>query len=106
MSSRHLLLELSVEILVESHILEHALQFARVLETAGVLELGDHVAFGVVGSRGSPDETGRQHLGVELLEDVFILDVLEDGHLSEREGGEVGNQRAMKVSCKLADRAE
>jgi hypothetical protein len=80
----HLLLERRVEVPVELHVLEHTLQLRGVLEPARILELADHRRFGVFRGGGVLDETRREHLGVELLEDVLVLDVLEDGHLRKR----------------------
>jgi hypothetical protein len=60
---------------------EHALELRRVLEAAGLLELRDHRRLRVVRARELLDEALGEHLGVELLEDVLVLDVLEDGHL-------------------------
>lgn len=86
----HLFLERRVEVPVKLHVLEHALELGGVLEPARVLELADHRRFGIFRGRGVLDETGREHLRIELLEHVLVLDVLEDGHL--REGGEKSRQ--------------
>lgn len=85
----HLFLELGVRVLVDRDVLEHALQFARVLEPTSVLELADHGRLGVVGGRSLSDQSVRQHFRVELLEHVLVLDVLEDRHLARSEDGQV-----------------
>ena len=81
-----LVLELVVEILAEGDVLEHALELARVLEPARVLELGDHARLGVVRGRRLVDESPREHARVELLEHVLVLDVLKDAHLLRATG--------------------
>lgn len=48
------------------------------------LQLGDHAGLGVVAGAVLVDQTFGQHLGVELLENVFVLDVLEHDHLWRR----------------------
>lgn len=47
------------------------------------LEFGDHAGLGVVAGAVLVDQTFGQHLGVKLLENVFVLDVLEHNHLRE-----------------------
>jgi hypothetical protein len=79
----HLLLELSVRVLVDRNVLEHPLQFASVFETARILEFTNHRRFGILGGGSFTNESIRQHLGVELLENVLVFDVLEDRHLFE-----------------------
>lgn len=54
------------------------------------LQFGDHAGLGVVAGAVLVDQTFGQHLGVELLENVFVLDVLEDDHLREERGGAKG----------------
>jgi len=112
------LLELLVEVFTDSDVLEHPLQFGRVLEAARLLhddnnnkqpstitmstqsdgfggrgsgarrhlQLGDHAGLGVVAGAVLVDEALGEHLGVELLEDVFVLDVLEHNHLGKGAG--------------------
>lgn len=114
------LLELLVQVLTDSDVLEHSLQFGRVLKAARLLqeeekkskqpcrrptpththtrclecvtsahacdsdlEFGDHAGLGVVAGAVLVDQTFGQHLGVKLLENVFVLDVLEHNHLRE-----------------------
>lgn len=67
------------ERLLATH-LEHASELGGVLEAAGVLELGDHARLGVVGSGSLVDEALSERLGIELLEDVLVLDKLEECH--------------------------
>lgn len=79
----HLLLERRVEVTIELHVLEHALELRGVFETAGILELADHGRFRIFGGRRVLDETRGEHLRVELLEHVLVLDILENRHLRE-----------------------
>ena len=73
--------ELLIQIFGDSDVLEHPLQLGRVLEPAGLLQLGDHGGLGVVAGRHVLHESLGQHLAVELLENVLVLDVLENDHL-------------------------
>ena len=77
------LLELGVEVLAEANVREHALQLAGVLKAAGLLQLGDHAALGVVGRRRPIHQSLRQHFGVELLKHVLVLNVLSTGRKKE-----------------------
>lgn len=45
------------------------------------LEFGDHASLGVVAGAVLVDQTFGQHLSVKLLENIFVLDVLEHNHL-------------------------
>jgi len=45
------------------------------------LQLGDHTGFCIVRRRHVLNQSLGQHLAVELLKHVFVLDVLEDDHL-------------------------
>lgn len=45
------------------------------------LQLRDHAGLGVVAGAVLMNQTLGKHLGIELLEDVFVLDVLEHNHL-------------------------
>ena len=47
------------------------------------LEFGDHGHFGVVAGRERVDQSLGEHLAVELLEHVLVLDVLEYHHLQK-----------------------
>lgn len=105
-------LELLIQVLADSDVLEHPLQFGRVLEATCLLrhkenregaidtlphhnkhgalscamshlQLGDHAGLGVVAGAVLVDQTLGEHLGVELLEDVFVLNVLEHNHLAD-----------------------
>lgn len=49
------------------------------------LEFGDHTGLGVVAGAVLVDQTLGQHLSVELLENIFVLDVLEHDHLEDGE---------------------
>lgn len=69
---------------------KHSLQLARVLKPGGLLELGDHTRLGLVRDRERVDEPLREHLGIELLEDILVLEVLEDGHLTKECRGRGG----------------
>ena len=73
--------ELLIQIFGDSDVLEHPLQLGRVLEPAGLLQLRDHGGLGVVAGRHVLHESLGQHLAVELLENVLVLDVLENDHL-------------------------
>lgn len=87
----HLLIELVGEILAERHVGEHALELVGVLETAGLLQLGNHGCFGFIRGGDAVNETLRQLGGVEGLEDVLVFDVLEQNHLQEsscKQGGD------------------
>ena len=64
----------------ELHVGEHALELGCELVAALGLELGDHVALGVVGHGAAQQETLRQVLLVVLLEDVLLLDEAEEHH--------------------------
>ena len=74
------LLEVLVEVLADADVLEHPLQLAGVLEAARLLQLGDHARLGVVAGGHVLHQPLGQHLAVELLEHVLVLDVLEDDH--------------------------
>ena len=73
--------ELLIQIFGDSDVLEHPLQLGRVLEPAGLLQLGDHGGLGVITGGHVLYQSLGQHLAVELLENVFVLDVLEHNHL-------------------------
>ena len=87
------------QILAHTDVLEHALQFRRVLETtrllqktyrckhphsarSSYLQLRDHRLFVVVGRAQLSDQSLRQHLPVELLEHVLVFDIVEH-HLTD-----------------------
>lgn len=55
--------------------------------TRADLQFGDHAGLGVVAGAVLVDQTFGQHLGVELLEHIFVLDVLEHNHLREERRG-------------------
>lgn len=109
-------LELFVQVFTDSDVLEHSLQFGRVLEPARLLrenknrasvsvkvvaagallwmsvtrrrgeshlEFGDHAGLCVVAGAVLVDQTFGEHLGIKLLENIFVLDVLEHNHLKE-----------------------
>lgn len=107
-------LELLVQVFTDTDVLEHPLQFGRVLEAARLLhddknkrrfsrtcsellwvfltqadcvrshlEFRDHAGLGVVAGAVLVDQTFGQHLSIKLLEDIFVLDVLEHNHLQE-----------------------
>lgn len=48
------------------------------------LQLRDHAGLSVIAGTVLVDQALGQHLGVELLEDVFVLNVLEHNHLVTR----------------------
>lgn len=105
------LLELFIQVFTDPDVLEHPLQFGRVLKAARLLqeettepsagtgydgdervqvcapdlELGDHAGLRVVTGAVLVDQTFGEHLRVELLENVFVLDVLEYDHLGEED---------------------
>ncbi len=76
------LAELGVEVTTRAHVLEHALQLRGVVEAAGVLQTGDHHALRVLRDGQVEDQAAGQHVGVELLEHVLVLHVLEHVHLA------------------------
>ena len=78
---RVMLPELLIQVFGDANILEHPLQFAGVLEAAGLFQFGDHGGLCVVARGHVLDKTLGQHLAVKLLEHVFILDVFENDHL-------------------------
>lgn len=47
------------------------------------LEFGDHAGLCVVAGAVLMNQTFGQHLGIKLLENIFILDVFEHNHLQE-----------------------
>lgn len=47
------------------------------------LEFGDHAGLCVVTGTVLMDQTFSQHLSIKLLENIFVLDVLEHNHLQE-----------------------
>lgn len=60
------------------------LQKGRRPPTAGAhLQFGDHAGFCIVAGAVLVHQALGQHLSVELLEDVFVLDVLEHNHLQQ-----------------------
>lgn len=47
------------------------------------LEFGDHAGLCVVAGTVLMNQTFGQHLGIKLLENIFILDIFEHNHLEE-----------------------
>ena len=60
--------------------LEHSLQFTGVLKPTGLLQFGDHGGLCIIRSRHVLNQSLGQHLAVELLEHILVLNVLEDNH--------------------------
>lgn len=52
------------------------------------LKFGDHAGLGVVAGAVLMHQSFGQHLGIELLEHVFILNILENHHLMKKDVGE------------------
>lgn len=52
------------------------------------LQFGDHTGLGVVAGTVLVHQSFGQHLGIELLEHVFILNILENHHLMRKDVGE------------------
>ena len=75
-----MLIKVGVQVLGHADVLEHPLELVGVLKATGLLQLGNHGGLGVVAGRHVLDQTLGQHLAVELLEHVLVLDVLEDDH--------------------------
>ncbi len=69
-----------VEVFGDLDVLEHALQLVGVFEATGFFQFRYHARLGVIGCRAGVDEAFRQHLGIEFLEHVLVLDVFEDRH--------------------------
>jgi len=63
---------------------KHLLKLASVLESTNLLQLRDHATLTVIRSRSSIDQTRRQFLLVELLEDILVIDEFEDLHLTHQ----------------------
>lgn len=63
--------------------LRSSLQFVGAARCESDLEFGDHAGLRVVAGAVLMDQTLGQHLRVELLENIFVLDVLEHNHLEE-----------------------
>ena len=62
---------------------EHALKLVRVFEAAGFLKLRDHTRLTLIRRRHAVDQALRELRGVERLEDILVLDVLEQNHLRD-----------------------
>ena len=73
-------LEVLVQVLADPNVLEHSLQLAGVFEPTRLLQLGDHGCLGVVTGTHVLHQPLGEHLAVELLEHVLVLDVLEHHH--------------------------
>jgi hypothetical protein len=63
------------------HTCEHALELVGIFETACFLQFGNHARLALIRSGYTVDKTFRQLSGVERLEHILILNVLEQYHL-------------------------
>ena len=70
--------EFVVEICADGHVGEHSVEFAGEFVAAGLLQAVYHGFFGVHALGLLVDEAFGEHSGVEFLENVFVVDVLED----------------------------
>ena len=61
---------------------EHALKFVCVLEAASLFQLRNHARLRFVRSRNAVDETFRELGRVILLENILVLQIFEQDHLS------------------------
>jgi len=66
---------------VKEYTSKHALQLVRVFETASLFQLRDHTRLRFVRCRYAVNKTLRKFCGVESLEDILLLKVLEYDHL-------------------------
>ena len=64
--------------------LKHSLKFRCVLKTTSLLQLWDHRCFCVITGWHMLDQSLCQHFAIELLEHIFIFNVLENNHLQYR----------------------
>ena len=60
---------------------EHSLQLIGVFETTSLLKLRNHAGLALVRRRYTMNEALGQFRGIESLEDVLVLDILEEYHL-------------------------
>ena len=60
---------------------EHSLQLIGVFETTSLLKLRNHAGLALVRRGYTMNEALGQFRGIESLEDVLVLDILEEYHL-------------------------
>jgi hypothetical protein len=76
--------ELLVEVLAHTDVGEHAVKLVGELVAARIPQTVDHVLLGVHAERDRVDEPLGQHLPVELVKEVLVVQVLEDGDAAEQ----------------------